>query len=89
METEQLRKLIARLHEELSVADSVDEESKALLRDLTRDIDSLADAGKALENDAESTAGQLEEAALKFKSEHPKLSMALGELVDALGKLGI
>ena len=69
-------------------ADSIDEKSRALLRELTQDIDALA-AGGAPGGEADSAAGQLEDAAVKFESEHPKLSMALGELVDALGKLGI
>jgi hypothetical protein len=85
MEKDKLQKLIARLHEEISAADTIDDRSRALLKDLTGDIDALAAPG----DEADSASGQLEEAALKFKSEHPKLSMALGELVDALGKLGI
>jgi ABC-type transporter Mla subunit MlaD len=89
MEKEQLQRLIASLHEELSTAGSVDEQSQALLRKLTGDIENLAAGDDAPPGAAESAAGQLEEAALRFKSEHPKLSMALGELVDALGKLGI
>ena len=89
MEKENLRKLIASLQEELSAAESVDEQSRALLRKLTQDIDNLAAGGGAPESSPESTAGQLEEAALKFETEHPKLSMALSEIVDALGKLGI
>ena len=33
--------------------------------------------------------GQLQSAALRFESEYPKLSMTMGEIMDALGKLGI
>jgi hypothetical protein len=77
------------LHQELSAAGSVDEQSKALLRKLTQEIEDLAASGQAPVKEADSAAGQLEEAALRFETEHPKLSMALGELVDALGKLGI
>ena len=85
MEKEQLQQLIAKLHDELKSADSVDQGSRQLLGKLTRDIENLP-AGESAPTGA---TGQLEEAALKFESEHPKLSLALGELVDALGKLGI
>lgn len=89
MDKKQLQRLIASLHEELSSAESVDEHSRALLRNLTEDIEGLASSDVSQTGAAESAAGQLEDAAVRFETEHPKLSMALGELVDALGKLGI
>ena len=89
MEKEKLQQLISRLHEELSSAGSVDEDSRALLKKLTRDIENLATAPDSPDDDRASATSQLEEVALKFKTDHPKLSMALGELADALGKIGI
>ena len=89
MEKEKLQQLISRLHLELSSAESVDEKSRALLQKLTQDIQSLAAAPDSLADDRASATGQLEEVALKFETDHPKLSMALGELADALGKIGI
>lgn len=87
MPREKLQRLIASLHEELGSAASVDAESKEMLQQLTRDIENIA----AGEGDASATAasGQLEQATLRFETEHPRLSMILGEIVDTLGKLGI
>lgn len=89
MEKDELQRLIARLHEELSSADTVDEQSRMLLEKLTRDIQNIASRSDSPPDERESATGQLEEVALKFEAEHPKLSMALGELADALGKIGI
>jgi hypothetical protein len=89
MTKEQLQSLIATLHKELTAAASVDADSRALLQQLIQDIEDLAGGDEPPAERVESASGQLESAALKFESEHPKLSMALGEIMDALGKLGI
>jgi hypothetical protein len=89
MEKEKLQQLISRLHDELSSAGSVDQQSRELLQKLTEDIQHLAGAAESPDEDRTSTTNQLEEVALKFETDHPKLSMALGELADALGKIGI
>jgi hypothetical protein len=89
MEDQQLRNLIKTLHAELTAADSVDADSRAMLQQLIKDIEELAAKENKPAEHVESAAGQLESAALKFESEHPKLSIAIGEILDALGKLGI
>ena len=89
MKKEQLQSLIATLHKELTAAASVDADFRALLQQLIQDIEDLAGGDEPPAERVESASGQLESAALKFESEHPKLSMALGEIMDALGKLGI
>ena len=89
MKNEQLQSLIASLHRELTAAENVDADSRALLQQLMQDIEDLAAGDDTPAERVESTTGQLESATLKFESEHPKLSMTLGEIIDALGKLGI
>jgi predicted nucleic acid-binding Zn-ribbon protein len=89
MKNEQLQSLIATLHKELTAAKSVDADSRVLLQQLMQDIEDLADEDETPAERVESATGQLESATLKFESEHPKLSMTLGEIMDALGKLGI
>ena len=89
MKDQQLRDLITTLHTELSATDSVDEDSRAMLQQLMKDIEDLAGKDDHPAEHVESASGRLEGAALKFESEHPKLSMTLGEILDALGKLGI
>jgi len=89
MEKKHLKSMIENLHRELESADSVDEESRALLQELAQDVENLAGGADTADVEHETTTGQLRNAALRFASEHPKLSMALGEVIDALGRLGI
>jgi len=81
--------ILENLHRELASADSIDEESRVLLQDLAQDVERLAGDADAADVEHESTAGQLQNAALRFESDHPKLAMAVGEVIDALSKLGI
>jgi predicted nucleic acid-binding Zn-ribbon protein len=89
MEAEKLSQLIARLHHELSTAETLDDDSRNQLQDLTGDIERLTASGESAREYRESTASQLEEAALRFESEHPRLSSVIGQLMDSLGKMGI
>ena len=89
MDKQHLTTLIQDLHNELSTAESLDERSKSLLRELTVDIEKVAaDDGLYAESPG-ADLSQLQEAALKFEREHPKLSMILNEIMDTLSKLGI
>ncbi len=89
MAKDKLRELIVNLHEELGAAKSIDEQSRVLLRQLVHDVEDLAGSDVASSEKMDSAAGQLRKSAVEFETDHPKLSMALGELMDALGKLGI
>jgi hypothetical protein len=88
---ESLRDLLARVHERLSQADSVEPESRQLLIALTGDIE------RALGRDAEPGARaaarhpvqRLEGLAVRFEADHPSLAQVLRQLIDALGKAGI
>ncbi len=89
MDKEQLQKTLEELHEELSTIDSIDGSSRALLDQLMVDIQSVISKNKPEAEEQAYATAQLEAAAVKFKSEHPKLAMTLSEVVDTLGKLGI
>ena len=89
MPKEKLRELIASLHAELQSADSLDDGSRAMLAQLMQDVEELAGSDAATAERQDSASGRLESAALKFEADYPKLSMTLGEIMDALGKLGI
>ena len=89
MAREKLQQLIASLHEELGSSGSIDDQSRDMLKQLMNDIEEIAAADSPETEGHEGATGQLEYAALKFESDHPKLSMILGDIMDTLGKLGI
>lgn len=89
MPREKLQQLIASLHRELGSSGSLDEQSRELLQQLIRDLEDIAADKSPQTENRDSAAGQLETAALKFETDHPKLSMLLGDIMDTLGKLGI
>ena len=89
MAREKLQRLIATLQDELGATESVDDESRQALQQLIRDIEEIASGDAPATGSEASATGQLENATLQFESEHPKLSMILGEIMDTLGKLGI
>ncbi len=83
---ESLRELLARVHERLSQAGSIDEESRRLLGALVGDIGRALGRGS---DEATSHVPHLESLAVRFQTEHPGLAELLRQLADALGKLGI
>lgn len=83
----QLREQLASLHQQLSGLRSVDTESRQLLLVLLSDISRLLDPESASET--HSPVDKLESLAAKFDADHPALSTALRQLMDALGKAGI
>lgn len=85
MDPNRLQALLTELHRELAGAQSLDPESRRMLERVLDDVRRLGASGEA----AEPPTGQLREAALRLEAEHPRLAAALGQLGDALAKLGI
>ncbi len=97
---ESLQALLARVHERLNEAGSVDSGSRELLRQLMRDIERALEQGNRAPGSsgagsspmaaaAEAHTPRLEALAVQFEADHPSLSALLNRLVDLLGKAGI
>lgn len=85
MDQQRLQALLLELDRELKATRSLDAQSQELLEQVLADIPE-APVGSDEHKSAES---RLRELVLRFESEHPRLSGAVGQLADALGKLGI
>jgi hypothetical protein len=85
---QRLDQLLEELHSELGGADALDDDAKEQLRDIARQIEDAIgpEDDKSLGSDA---LDQLEEAAVDFQTEHPRLAGILAQITDTLGKLGI
>jgi Domain of unknown function (DUF4404) len=92
---ESLRELLTRVHERLSKAATVDQESRRLLATLTRDIERALGPQPHAPGAAEErrvpreSVSRLETLAARFDADHPALAQTLRQLVDLLGKAGI
>ncbi|MBW4050244.1 MAG: DUF4404 family protein [Proteobacteria bacterium] len=88
---ESLRELLARVHERLGQAGSVDPESRKLLSTLVRDIDRALGRGGAAgtAGAAGSHATRLESLAVRFEADHPGVAEVIREVIDALVRVGI
>jgi hypothetical protein len=83
-----LRTLLAGLHDELQRTESVDEKGRDLLRALDADIRALLErSGEAGTDD--SVLERFQSAMDHFEITHPKLTMALSEMMNALNNAGI
>lgn len=90
MSEENLRDLLARVHERLAKAGSIDQDSRALLATIVRDIERTLHRGgdDAIAKAAEH-APRLEALAVQLETQHPGLAQVLRQFVDLLAKAGI
>lgn len=90
MTEKNLRELLEGLHDELQRVESVDEKGRALLRDLNADIRGLLErSGNDDIINNESILELFRSAMDHFEITHPKLTMTLSEMINALNTAGI
>jgi hypothetical protein len=85
MSGDDLRALLAQLHERLASARSLDAESRTMLATVARDIEGALRDDDAAAVDAE----PVEALAVRFEADHPSLAGVLRQIMDTLGKAGI
>lgn len=80
-----LKQQLSDLHDQLSKLESPDEDTRQLLGVILADISRLLHA-----NDASGSAVEkIDDVAARFDVNHPAMSGAIRQLLDALGKAGI
>lgn len=85
MTNEKLQQLLKELHLELGATETLDPQSRRLVEQVLRDVDRIDQVPEP----AASVEARLREVMLRFESQHPRLATTVGQLADALGKLGI
>jgi hypothetical protein len=85
MTNDKLQQLLKELHQELGATKTLDPHSRQLVEQVLQDVDRI---GHRPEPPA-SIEARLREVMLRFESEHPRLATTVGQVADALGKLGI
>jgi hypothetical protein len=87
MDKDNLKNLLAKLHQELEGADRMDVETRALLQQLHHDIETLDDG-----TNTDQGAGVIEQAEsleARFAAKHPAAEGFVREIIDILGRMGI
>ena len=86
----QLHNRLEELQGELQQIKYVDEREQQLLQDLMGDIKKLISAGESNRGYSSDQLGEkLKEGIELFEASHPRATMLMGQMIDALAKMGI
>jgi uncharacterized protein DUF4404 len=90
MDKQRLHDTLEQLHGELEQIESVDENERQVLRELMSDINRLLLPGARAEQQTYGRLGErLREGIEAFEASHPQATMLMGQVMDALAKMGI
>jgi hypothetical protein len=100
LDRESLQVLLAKVHERLNEAGSVDTASREQLRQVIADLERALGQGSVtgpkgaasasgVAGTVEASTPRLESLAVRFEADHPGLAATLRRLIDLLGKAGI
>lgn len=90
MEKQQFDLALQQLHHELQQIESVDETERQLLRQLMADIRKLTRSENSDQLRApEGLVEELTEGMERFEASHPQATLLMGQVIDALAKMGI
>lgn len=90
MRNEELRRLLENVHAALEDTRELDDETRALVRELDEDIHRLVESGGQADQDAyEGAVEKARELQARFQAEHPVAERFFREIVDVLAKVGI
>jgi tRNA C32,U32 (ribose-2'-O)-methylase TrmJ len=90
MDKNQLHETLEQLHSELEKIEWVDEADRQTLEKLMADIEKLTRSRETAHESAyERLAEGLREGIERFEASHPTATMLMGQVADALAKIGI
>ena len=86
MDPTELHETLAHLHEQLEGAENLDADLRA---ELERAVEEIRAVVEASDSPSESAGDQLSDLALRFETQHPNLTEALGRVIRALSRMGV
>ena len=93
MDTHELNETLAKLHDELTHGQQLDEEARERLQTLLGDIQAVLnrdpEASPSESEEDESLGERLQDAVTDFEAAHPQFSQLIGRIADGLSNLGI
>jgi hypothetical protein len=90
MDKQEFRQELQRLHSQLQHLESVDDPERQLLQQLNSDIQALLEHREDYERHHYDSLGKrLRETIEQIEASHPNAAMLIGQIADALAKMGI
>jgi uncharacterized protein DUF4404 len=90
MDKQEFREQLQRLHIQLQHVGEVDEPDQVLLQQLNSDIQALLEHQEDYEkHHYNSLSSRLKDSIEKLEASHPNLTLLMGQIADALAKIGI
>ena len=89
MDKQQLHTTLEELHGELQRIESVDERERQILQKLIGDINKLLEEGESDQHHVARLDEGLREGIELLEASHPRATMLMGQVIDALSKIGI
>jgi predicted nucleic acid-binding Zn-ribbon protein len=89
MSERRLRQVLDELHAQLERSETVDPETRALLRSARSEIEDALDAHPEAQARASSARTQLGQAVARFEGEHPDAVALVQRVLDALTHIGV
>ena len=91
MPKQALEENLKALHAELASAEDLDDNLRALLKQVAGDIEELLgnSSEKSANSSPDTLQARLKATTVKFEADHPRLSNILSDLTDTLTKLGV
>lgn len=90
MDKKQLHETLEQLHNELQQIECVEENDRQTLEKLMADIEKLTGSRDSTHEHAYERLGEgLREGIEQFEASHPRATMLMGQVADALAKIGI
>lgn len=90
MTTEEMKAALRQLHSELATKETIDPETRDLLRTLELDIHSALDQPESeTAPDTSDLTTRLDSMAAQFETDHPQIAPVLRQVGDALARIGI
>ncbi len=89
MNRQHLQDSLQKLHSELQQIDSIDANERQVLESLISDINKLIDAGGKTDKETEKLTERLRDGITLFEASRPQATLLMGQVIDAIAKLGI
>ena len=89
MDKQQFHNRLTQLHGELQQIKSVDEGEQQLLQTLMSDIQTLIASDERGHHVTDRLGEGLKQGVELFEASHPRATMLMGQIMDALSKMGI